>query len=117
MSLFHRHHEDPRVESPEDVFAVQLADGSLRDFRRDDFDEIFATRDREEMERQLSVGWLLLDERTEHQAIRPDIDHEFPAVTGMHLGGGTGLFTGGDDVTVWTVGIVREGVAGTPHEE
>jgi len=52
------------------------------------------------MERRLGIGWLLMDERAEHHEIRPDIDHESPAVTGMHLGGGTGLFTGGDDVTV-----------------
>jgi hypothetical protein len=117
MGLFHRHHEDPRVESAEDVFAVRLEDDSVVHHRRDDFDEIFSTEDREEMERQLSVGWLLLDERTEHHEIRPDIDHEFPAVTGIHLGGGTGLFTGGDEVTVWTVGILKEGSAGVPREE
>ena len=117
MSLFHRHHEDPHVDSPEDVFTVQVADGSLLDYRRDDFDEIFSTRDQEEMERQLGVGWLLIDETTEHHEIRPDIDAEFPAVTGMHLGGGSGLFTGGDDVTVWTVGILKEDAVGAPHEE
>lgn len=56
MSLFHRHHDDPHVDSPEDIFSVQVADGSLTDYRRDDFDQIFSTQDQEEMERQLGVA-------------------------------------------------------------
>lgn len=117
MSLSHRRHEDPAVESPGDVFTVENADGTLVDYRRDDFDEVFSTREQKEMERQRGIGWLLMDERVEHHDIRPDIDHEFPAVTGIHLGGGTGLFTGGDDVTVSTVGILEKHAPGTPHQK
>jgi hypothetical protein len=117
VSLFHRHHEDPRIESPEDVFTVETEDGRLLDYRRDAFDQIFSTKDYDEAQRQLGIGWLLLDQHEEHHAIRPDLDGESPAVTGLHLGGGTGLFSGGDTVTIWTLGFPSDGAEGTPHPE
>jgi hypothetical protein len=105
------------VDSPEDVFSVETPDGEVLDYRRADFDQIFSTEDADEMRRQIGIGWLLIDQSEKHREIRPDIDGEFPAVTGMHLGGGTGLFTGGDAVTVWTLGYLKDGVDGRPHEE
>lgn len=117
MSLFHRDHEDPHVESPEDIFSVETPDGRLLDYRRDAFDQIFDTRDVEEMERQVAIGWLVIDQHEERHEIRPAVDGEFPAVSGLHLGGGGDLFTGGETVTVWTLGYLSDGAEGVPHEE
>jgi hypothetical protein len=116
VSLFHRHHEDPQIESPEDIFTVEMDDGALVDYRRDDFDQVFSTKDHEEAQRQIGIGWLLIDQHEEHHQIRPDIDGEFPAVTGQHLGGGTGLFTGGESVSVWTLGYLNDDAQGEPHD-
>ena len=63
MSLFHHHHED--VERPEDAesFEVLGSDGVVRRYAREQFDLIFATTDPEEVQRQVDVGWVILDER------------------------------------------------------
>ena len=56
-------HTDDFRQSGEDSVDVYDRDGATIRYRRDDFDEIYATSDAAEMRRLVGLGWLLLDER------------------------------------------------------
>ena len=116
MSLFHHHHED--VERPEDAesFEVLGSDGVVRRYAREQFDLIFATTDPEEVQRQVDVGWVILDERqVEAPGREPSGEDLILGIEGLHVGGV--LDHGpGTSVTSYVVGYLKDGAVGEPVE-
>ena len=113
MSLFHREHEH-RDEPAE--FEVRGEDGVLRRYPREAFDMMVVTRDTAEVERQVGLGWALLDERTipgSHGA--PSADDLILGIEGLHVGGSPGAGAT-EDVTEYTIGYLSDGAQGEPVE-
>jgi hypothetical protein len=54
--------------SAEDSVDTYERDGSTVRYRRDDFDEIYATADEAEMRRLVGLGWLVLDQRVTRES-------------------------------------------------
>ena len=116
MSLFHHHHQE--LERPEDAesFDVLGDDGAVRRYARQDFDEIFSTTDAEEAQRQVAVGWLILDERqVETPARGPSGEDLIPGIEGLRVGGVLG-YAPSESRTSYVVGYLKDGASGRPVE-
>jgi hypothetical protein len=111
MSLFHRereHHDEPAE------FEVRGEDGVLRRYPREAFDMIVVTQDTAEVERQLALGWALLDERTVPGGYGPSsADDLILGIEGLHVGGSPGAGAT-EDVTSYTIGFLADGAEGEP---
>ncbi len=109
MSLFHRdheHHDEPAE------FEIRGEDGALLRYPREAFDMIVITRDPAEVERQLSLGWALLDERTASGGYAtPSADDLILGIDGLHVGGSPGAKAAGD-VIEYTIGFLADGARG-----
>ena len=116
MSLFHHHHED--ADRPEDAasFDVLGADGVVRRYARGDFDQIFVSTDPEEVQRQVGLGWVILDERQIDTAGRGTSGEDLiPGIEGLRVGGVLG-YAPGESATSYVVGYLKDDASGRPEE-
>jgi hypothetical protein len=114
LALFHHHHDDP--ERPEDAasFEVLGDDGVVRLYARQDFDQIFSTTDAEEAQRQVAVGWVILDERqVETPGSGPSGEDLIPGIEGLRVGGVLG-YVASESRTSYVVGFLKDGASGQP---
>jgi hypothetical protein len=114
MSLFHHGSDDP--ERPEDAasFDVLCDDGVVRSYARQDFDQIFSSTDPDEVQRQVALGWVVLDERqVESPGRGPSGVDLIPGIEGLRVGGVLG-YEPSEPVTSYVVGYLRDGVVGKP---
>ena len=112
MSLFHREHE--HHDEPAE-YEVRGEDGVLRRYPREAFDMIVVTQDTAEVERQLALGWALLDERTVQGRYGPSsADDLILGIEGLHVGGSPGAI---EDITSYTIGFLADGAQGEPVEQ
>jgi hypothetical protein len=114
LSLFH--HESDDHERPEEArsFAVLGDDGVVRRYARQDFDQIFSSTDSEEVQRQVALGWVVLDEsQVERPGRGPSGEDLLPGIEGLRVGGVLG-FGPSETVTEYLVGYLKDGVAGRP---
>ena len=108
VNLFHHHHED--VERPEDAtsFDVLGDDGVARRYAREDFDQIIVSTDAGEVQRQVDVGWVILDERqVETSGHGPSGEDLIPGIEGLRVGGLLG-YAPGESVTSYVVGYLKD---------
>ena len=117
MSLFHREDRDgERARHTADTsFEVVGADGRILRYARDDFDEIFETADPAEVQQQLDRGWVVLDERLERRGGRgPSAMDTIPETDALRA---VGVFPyrNPDDVTIYTLGYLKEDAQGAPE--
>lgn len=116
MSSFHQDSTAAPAGGDRASFEVVGADRKIVRYERDDFDEIFETTDAEEMQRQVDLGWLLLDQRTVQGADRgPSGMDTLPGIEGLRVGGLFGYETG-EELTAYLVGYLKDGAVGTPVE-
>ena len=116
MSLLH--HQREEAERPEDAasFEVLDADGIVRRYAREDFEQVFASADAEEVQRQLDVGWVILDERqVETPGRGPSGADLITGIEGLRVGGVL-EYAPGESVTSYVVGYLKSGAAGKPAE-
>jgi hypothetical protein len=112
MGLLPRRHEE--AERPEDAawFEVLGADGVVRRYARQDFDQIFVSTDPEEVRRQVDIGWMILDERqVETPGRGPSGEDLIPGIEGLRVGGVLD-YAPGESVTSYVVGYLRDDAAG-----
>jgi hypothetical protein len=116
LSLLHHRHED--AEHPEDAasFEVLGADGVVRRYARQDFDQIFVSTDPDEVQRQVAVGWVILDERQiETPGRGPSGEDLIPGIEGLRVGGVLD-YAPGESVTSYVVGYLRDEASGRTGE-
>ena len=116
MGLF-SHHEDVS-QRPEEAacFDVLGDDGVVRRYARQDFDQIFSSTDPDEVQRQVALGWVVLDERqVEVPGKGPSGEDLIPGIEGLRVGGVLG-YTSGESVTSYVVGYLKDGADGQPVE-
>ena len=118
MSIFHHSDDDPEGadDTPSASFEVVGADGKILRYARDDFDGIFETTDPAEVQQQVDRGWVILDERLERRGGRgPSAMDTIPETEALRA---DGLFPyqNPEEVTVYTVGFLKEDAHGTPEE-
>jgi hypothetical protein len=116
VSLFHHDHE--HSQRPEDAasFDVLGDDGVVRRYARDDFDQMFVSTDADEVQRQVDVGWVILDERQmERRGHGPSGEDLIPGIEGLRVGGVLD-YTPGESVTSYVVGYLKDDASGR-HEE
>lgn len=116
MSLFH--HQYAVAERPEDAtsFEVLGDDGVVRRYAREDFDQIFASTDAEEVQRQVDVGGVILAEReAEMPAHGPSGEDLVPGIEGLRVGGLLD-YVPGESVTSYVVGCLKDDALGQPEE-
>jgi hypothetical protein len=114
LSLFH-HHSDEH-ERPEEAqsFEVLGDDGVVRRYARQDFDQIFSSTDPEEVQRQVDLGWVVLDERqVEAPGRGPSGEDLIPGIEGLRVGGVL-AYEPPEPVTTYVIGYLRDGVVGRP---
>jgi hypothetical protein len=113
MSLFHRHERSEAGDPAEAAsFEVLDADGKVRRYAREDFDEIFESRDADEVQRQVAHGWAILDERDEETGARgPSGDDLIVGIEGLRVGGMLG-YQKGETVTRYTLGYLKDDAQG-----
>jgi hypothetical protein len=112
VSLFH-HHVREDAERPEDAasFDVLGTDGVVRRYAREDFDQIFVSTDAEEVQRQVQVGWVILDERqVETSGHGPSGEDLIPGIEGLR-DGGVLAYEAGASVTSYVVGYLADDIA------
>ena len=118
MSLFH-HHDHEHSLQPEDAvsFDVLGDDGVVRRYAREDFDQIFASTDADEVQRQVDVGWVILDERQVETAAGhgPSGEDLIPGIEGLRVAGVLD-YTPGESVTRYVVGYLRDDASGRAVE-
>ena len=113
MSLFHAH-KGEGVEKPEPVtsFDVLGADGTVRRYARDDFDEIVETKDPDEVQRQVAHGWAILAQREVESGGRsPSGGDLIVGIEGLRVGGLLG-HSRVETVTWYTLGFIKDGAPG-----
>ena len=116
MSLFH--HESGGLERPEDAASYEVlgGDGVVRRYAREDFDQIFSSTDPEEVQRQVALGWVVLDERqVERPGRGPSGEDLIPGIEGLRVGGVLG-YTASEPVTSYVIGYLRDGAVGQQVE-
>jgi hypothetical protein len=116
MSLLHHHRAE--AERPEDAtsFEVLGADGVVRRYAREDFDQIFVSVDPDEVQRQVDVGWLILDERqVETPGRGPSGEDLIPGIEGLRAGGVL-TYQRGESVTSYVIGYLKDDAHGQPEE-
>jgi len=116
MSLFRHQHEG--TERPEEAasFEVLGPDGTVERYAREQFDQIFVTTDRAEMQRQVDLGWIVLDERqVEGQRRGPSGEDLIPGIEGLRVGGVLG-YEASEEVTSYVLGYLRDGARGEPAD-
>jgi len=120
MSLFHHHETDGsdtgEAADPKDALSFEVlgTDGRVTRYPRDDFDEIFETADRDEVQRQVAHGWSVLAEREVTSGGRgPSGDDLIVGIEGLRVGGQLG-YERGETVTWYTLGFLKDGAAGEP---
>ncbi len=113
MSLFHHHdHHDEAADDEVASFEVLGDDGKIRRYARTEFDEIFETTDADEVRRQVSLGWVILDERQVEGAGRgPSGEDLIPGIEGLRVGGVLG-YAPGKSTTSYTIGYLKDGAQG-----
>jgi hypothetical protein len=112
------HHRNEEAERPEDAasFEVLGADGVVRRYARQDFAQIFVSTDPEEVQRQVGVGWVILDERQiETPGRGPSGEDLIPGIEGLRVGGVLD-YAPGESVTRYVVGYLKDGAQGRPEE-
>ena len=109
MSILHRHeHHDDDQRSGADTYEVLDADGRIVEYARDDFDMIVKTTDPEEVQRQVGLGWVILDEREVDRPGRGASGEDLiPGIEGLRVGGVLG-YEAGTTVTAYTIGFLRD---------
>ena len=115
MSLLHHRHEE--AARPEDAasFEVLGDDGVVRRYARQDFDQIFVSNDPEEVQRQVDIGWLILDERqVETPGRGPSGEDLIPGIEGLRAGGVLD-YAPGEWVTSYVVGYLKDDAPGRPE--
>jgi hypothetical protein len=116
VSLFHRHDNEADEPAAAPFFDVPGADGTVVRYARDDFDQIFMTTDPEEAQRQVGLGWVILDERqVQGPGHGPSGEDLIPGIEGLRVGGVLG-YEGGETTTSYTVGYLKDGARGEPVE-
>jgi hypothetical protein len=115
VSLFH--HERQDTEHPEDAASFDVLGGDgIRRYARAEFDEIFATTDAEEAQRQVDIGWVILDEReVEGPEREPSAEDLIPGIQGLRVGGLLG-YEQSASVTRYVLGYLKDGAQGDPAE-
>jgi hypothetical protein len=114
MSLFH--HKGDDAERPEDAasFDVLGADGTILRYARQDFDQIIVTTDPDEMQRQVDIGWVILDERQSETPGRgPSGEDLIPGIEGLRVSGVLG-YEEGVSVTSYVIGFLKDDALGEP---
>ena len=112
MSLFHHQHAEAERAEDAASFDVLGDDGVVRRYARDDFDQIFASTDADEVQRQVDAGWVILDERqVETPGHGPSGEDLIPGIEGLRVGGVLG-YTAGESVTSYVVGYLKDDAAG-----
>jgi hypothetical protein len=112
------HHQHTEAERPEDAasFEVLGADGVVHRYARQDFDQIFVSTDPEEVQRQVDIGWVILDERqVETPGRGPSGEDLIPGIEGLRVGGVLD-YAPGASVTSYVVGYLKDDAAGRPKE-
>ncbi|HSQ22331.1 MAG TPA: hypothetical protein VLQ52_06030 [Coriobacteriia bacterium] len=107
---------DGHRESAEDIVETYDRDGAAIRYRRDDFDEIYATVDTAEMRRLVSLGWLILDQRINREPGKsaPWIDTALRRFAGRVLPAQDDPeFRPPSDRTTYVLGHLKAGVKGT----
>ena len=109
MSVFGRHHHvSEDASGMPDRFEVLDANGHIVQYSRDDFDMIFETKDAEEVQRQVGLGWLILAETEVREPGRgPSGEDLIPGIEGLRVGGLVG-YEAGTTVTSYTIGFLRD---------
>ena len=116
MGLFHHQHAEEERAEDAASFDVLCDDGVVRRYAREDFDQIFMTTDAEEVQRQVDVGWMILDERQiETPGRGPSGDDLIPGIEGLRVGGVLS-YTPGASVTSYVVGYLKDDVSGRAVE-
>jgi hypothetical protein len=116
VGLFHHHQQN--AERPEDAtsFEVLDADGVVHRHAREDFDQIFVSIDPDEVQRQVDVGWVILDERQVDTPGRgPSGEDLIPGIEGLRVGGVL-EYAPRETVTSYVVGYLKDDAAGSPEE-
>jgi hypothetical protein len=116
VNLLHHRHEE--AAHPEDAasFEVLGADGVVRRYARQDFDQIFVSTDPEEVQRQVDLGWVILDEREVETAGRgPSGEDLIPGIEGLRVGGVLD-YAPGESLTSYVVGYLKDDASGRPEE-
>ncbi len=116
MGLFH--HERTEAERAEDAasFDVLGDDGVVRRYARADFDQVFVSTDADEVQRQVDVGWVILDERqVETPGRGPSGEDLIPGIEGLRVDGVFGCAQGGS-ITSYVVGYLKDDASRRPGE-
>jgi hypothetical protein len=116
VSLLHHHRAE--AERPEDAtsFEVLGAEGVVRRYAREDFHQIFVSVDPDEVQRQVGVGWLILDERQVDTPGRgPSGEDLIPGIEGLRVGGVLS-YAPGESVTSYVFGYLKADASGRPEE-
>ncbi len=112
MSLLHHHREEAERPELAASFEVLGADGVVRRYAREDFDQIFVSVDPDEVQRQVDVGWVILDERqVETPGRGPSGEDLIPGIEGLRVGGVLG-YAPGESVTSYVVGYLKDDALG-----
>ncbi len=114
MSLFHHQHGEAERPEAATSFDVLGDDGVVRRFAREDFDQIFASTDAEEVQRQVELGWVILDEReVEAPGRGPSGEDLISGIQGLRVGGVLD-YAPGESVTSYVVGYLKDDARGKP---
>ena len=108
MSLFL--HQPAAAERPKEAPSFQVLgdDGVVRRYARADFEKIFTSSDAEEVQRQVELGWVILDERqVEAPGRGPSGADLIPGTEGLRLGGLLD-YAPGESVTSYLVGYLKD---------
>jgi hypothetical protein len=108
LSLFD-HQEEARRPEDAESFEVLGEDGVVRRYARQDFSQIFTSTDPDEVQRQVAVGWVVLDERqVEVPGRGPAGEDLIPGIEGLRVGGVLG-YEASSSVTQYVVGYLSDG--------
>jgi hypothetical protein len=116
LDLFSHHEDVP--QRPEDAasFDVLGVDDVVRRYARQDFDQIFLSSDPDEVQRQVALGWVVLDEfQVEVPGRGPSGEDLIPGIEGLRVGGVLAYEASGS-VTSYVVGYLKHGVEGEAVE-